>query len=48
MNETQRMLQRYYRKRGWDERGVPKKIVLKNLGLSDVARQLKKYVELSK
>jgi aldehyde:ferredoxin oxidoreductase len=41
------MLQKYYRKRGWDERGIPKKLTLKKLGLSDVAKQLGKYVELS-
>jgi aldehyde:ferredoxin oxidoreductase len=41
------MLQKYYRKRGWDERGIPKKITLKKLGLSDVAKQLGKYVDLS-
>jgi aldehyde:ferredoxin oxidoreductase len=41
------MLQKYYKKRGWDARGIPKKITLKKLGLSDVAKQLDKYVELS-
>jgi aldehyde:ferredoxin oxidoreductase len=41
------MLQKYYRKRGWDERGIPKKLTLKKLGLSDVAKQLGKYVKLS-
>jgi aldehyde:ferredoxin oxidoreductase len=40
------MLQRYYRKRGWDERGIPTKTTLNNLGLADVARQLKKRVKL--
>ena len=41
------MLQKYYKKRGWDQRGIPKKITLKKLGLSDVAKQLNKYVKLS-
>jgi aldehyde:ferredoxin oxidoreductase len=41
------MLQKYYKKRGWDERGIPKKITLKKLGLPDVAKQLNKYVKLS-
>ncbi|MCW4053398.1 MAG: aldehyde ferredoxin oxidoreductase family protein [Candidatus Bathyarchaeota archaeon] len=41
------MLKKYYRKRGWDERGIPKKTTLKKLGLSDVARQLEKYIKLS-
>ena len=41
------MLQRYYRKRGWDDRGVPRKNTLKKLGLSDVANQLGKHVSLT-
>jgi len=41
------VLKKYYRKRGWDERGIPKKTTLKKLGLSDVARQLETYVKLS-
>jgi aldehyde:ferredoxin oxidoreductase len=35
------MLQTYYKKRGWDERGIPKKSTLKKLGLEDAAKQLK-------
>ena len=42
------MLQKYYRKRGWDDRGIPTKITLKKLGLFDAANQLGKYVKLSK
>ena len=34
------LLQSYYRKRGWDTRGVPTKATLEKLGLSDVAHQL--------
>ena len=34
------LLQSYYRKRGWDARGVPTKAALEKLGLSDVAQQL--------
>ena len=41
------LLKKYYRKRGWDERGIPKKTTLKKLGLSDVARQLENYIRLS-
>jgi aldehyde:ferredoxin oxidoreductase len=41
------MLNKYYRKRGWDERGIPRKTTLKKLGLSDVANQLGTYVKLS-
>jgi aldehyde:ferredoxin oxidoreductase len=41
------LLSKYYRKRGWDENGIPKKNTLKKLGLSDVASQLDKYVLLS-
>jgi len=40
------MLQRYYRKREWDERGIPTKTTLNKLGLEDVAKQLKKRVKL--
>jgi aldehyde:ferredoxin oxidoreductase len=40
------MLQRYYKKRGWDERGIPTKTTLNKLGLGDVAKQLKKRVKL--
>ena len=40
------MLQNYYRKRGWDERGIPKKSTLSKLGLKDVAQELKKHVKL--
>ena len=40
------MLQMYYRKRGWDERGIPKKSTLKNLGLENTAKELKR-VKLS-
>jgi len=34
------MLQMYYRKRGWDERGIPRRSTLEKLGLEDVAGQL--------
>ncbi len=34
------MLDEYYRLRGWDENGVPKKEKLKELGLDDVADAL--------
>jgi aldehyde:ferredoxin oxidoreductase len=40
------MLRRYYKKRGWDERGIPTKTTLKKLGLEDVAKQLQKHVKL--
>jgi aldehyde:ferredoxin oxidoreductase len=40
------MLQRYYKKRGWDERGIPTKTTLDKLGLKDVAKQLGKRVKL--
>ena len=41
------MLNKYYRKRGWDERGIPKKSTLKTLGLSDVTKVLDEYVNLN-
>jgi aldehyde:ferredoxin oxidoreductase len=41
------MLQTYYQKRGWDERGIPTKNSLKKLGLEDVAKELEKHVKLT-
>jgi aldehyde:ferredoxin oxidoreductase len=41
------MLNKYYRKRGWDERGIPKRSTLKTLGLSDVTKELDKYISLN-
>ncbi len=41
------MLQMYYRRRGWDYRGVPTKSTLKRLGLGEVVGQLRHRVELS-
>jgi aldehyde:ferredoxin oxidoreductase len=40
------MLSRYYEKRGWDERGVPAKATLDQLGLVEEAKQLDSYVRL--
>ena len=45
--EYNMMLQTYYMRRGWDERGIPTKAKLKNLGLEDVAKQLDKHVKLT-
>jgi aldehyde:ferredoxin oxidoreductase len=42
-----RMLQIYYRKRGWDSRGIPTKATLKRLGLEDVSQELQGYVNLA-
>jgi len=41
------MLSTYYKKRGWDERGIPSKPTLKKLGLDDVAKQLQRSIKLS-
>jgi len=41
------MLKKYYKKRGWDERGIPRKTTLQKLGLPDVAKELEKHVKLS-
>jgi len=41
------MLQTYYKKRGWDSRGIPTKLTLTRLGLADVAKELGKYVQLT-
>ena len=42
------MLQTYYKKRGWDERGIPTETTLNRLGLQDVVKQLKKRVQLNR
>jgi aldehyde:ferredoxin oxidoreductase len=41
------MLKKYYTKRGWDDRGIPKRSTLQKLSLPEVAKQLEKYVSLS-
>jgi aldehyde:ferredoxin oxidoreductase len=41
------MLQLYYKKRGWDKRGIPTKATLTKLGLADVAQELSKHVQLT-
>jgi aldehyde:ferredoxin oxidoreductase len=41
------MLQTYYKKRGWDSRGIPTKSTLTKLGLADVTQELGKYVQLT-
>ena len=40
------LLDLYYKKRGWDSRGVPSKATMKNLGLRYVASELQTYIEL--
>jgi aldehyde:ferredoxin oxidoreductase len=41
------LLQVYYRKRGWDNRGLPTKKTAKRLGLLEEAKSLQKYVKLT-
>ena len=41
------MLQTYYKKRGWDSRGIPTKATLNKLDLADVATELGKHVQLT-
>jgi len=41
------LLDLYYKKRGWDARGIPSRVTMENLGLDSVASELQKYVELS-
>jgi len=41
------MQQLYYKKRGWDKRGIPTKATLSRLGLPDVAAELSKHVTLT-
>jgi aldehyde:ferredoxin oxidoreductase len=42
-----KMLQMYYQKRGWDERGIPRESTLANLGLGNAAKELGHHVILS-
>ncbi len=42
------MLSLYYRKRGWDMRGVPKQVTLERLGLGQEAKELDAYAKLEK
>jgi aldehyde:ferredoxin oxidoreductase len=46
-NKYETMLQMYYKKRGWDHRGIPAQSTLTKLGLADVAQELSKYVKLT-
>lgn len=41
-----KLLSEYYRLRGWDERGIPKKETLKELGLEEVIPELEKITKL--
>jgi aldehyde:ferredoxin oxidoreductase len=41
------MLQMYYKKRGWDNRGIPTKSTLDKLGLSDVTQELSQQIQLA-
>ncbi len=43
----ERMLQIYYRKRGWDSQGIPTKATFKRLELEDVSQELQSYVKLT-
>ncbi len=41
------LLQTYYDKRGWDDRGIPTRATMERLGLKEEAAQLAKYVKLN-
>ncbi len=41
------LLMKYYEVRGWDNRGIPKKETLIKYGLSDVATQLERFINIS-
>ncbi len=41
------MLNWYYEMRGWDERGIPRKSTLSNLGLDYIVPTLEKYVQVN-
>jgi aldehyde:ferredoxin oxidoreductase len=40
------MLSAYYEKRGWDQRGVPKRSTMERLGLAQEARELDSYTRM--
>jgi aldehyde:ferredoxin oxidoreductase len=40
------LLQAYYDKRGWDDRGIPTKATLEKLGLAEEAAELEKFIYL--
>ncbi len=46
-DQYMKMLQTYYVKRGWDQRGVPRKQTLKTLGLETIIDPLNKRVKLA-
>ncbi len=45
--EYENMLMLYYKKRGWDNRGIPTKSTLERLGLHDVSQELGRYTRLA-
>ena len=45
--EYDSMLQLYYKRRGWDSRGIPTTKTLVQLGLRDVAQELGQRVKLT-
>ncbi len=45
--EYDSMLQLYYKKRGWDSRGIPTTKTLSEVGLIDVTQELGQYVKLT-
>ena len=47
LEKYDQMLQLYYQKRGWDDRGIPTKSTLGKLGLGDVAQELEMYLRLA-
>ena len=43
----EQMLQAYYQKRGWDHRGIPRKLTLKKLGLNNLINSIDPFANLS-
>jgi aldehyde:ferredoxin oxidoreductase len=41
------LLQAYYDRRGWDDRGIPTKATMERLNLGREASELEKFVKLS-
>jgi aldehyde:ferredoxin oxidoreductase len=47
MQKYDSLLDLYYKRRGWDARGIPSRATMENLGLGYVASELQTYVEQS-
>ncbi len=47
LQKYEELLSAYYELRGWDERGIPKKSALEKLDLTEVSKELSKFIKIS-